>query len=63
MIGVERNLIKPKALKKGDTIGEVNYLIGEKNVAKVPLVAAFDVNKAKYSHMLKYIFRSYFKPY
>jgi len=60
-ITINPNLTAP--IKKGDTIGEINYLMGEENVGKVPLVAAFDVKKAKYSHMLKYIFRNYFKPY
>ena len=55
------NLTAP--IQKGDVIGHATYFIGDKNVGEVPLVAAFDVNKAKYSHMLKYIFRSYFKPY
>ena len=58
---INPNLTAP--IQKGDVIGHATYFIGEKNIGEVPLVAAFDVNKAKYNHMLKYMFRSYFKPY
>ncbi len=53
------NLTAP--IRKGDAVGSVTYSLGEVKVAEVPLVASFDVNKAKYNHMVKYIFRSYFK--
>lgn len=53
------NLTAP--IKKGDAVGSVTYLLGDNKVSEVPLIAAFDINKAKYNHMVKYIFRSFFK--
>ncbi|HHX60778.1 MAG TPA: D-alanyl-D-alanine carboxypeptidase [Epulopiscium sp.] len=53
------NLTAP--IRKGDSVGTITYLIGEEKVGEMPLVAAFDVNKAKYNHMVKYMFRSFFK--
>lgn len=58
--------INPKLsapIKKGDSIGVVAYYLGDEKAGEVPIVAAYDVNKAKYSDMLKYMFKNYFKPY
>ena len=48
-------------ISKGDEVGSVTYFLGEDKISQVPLIAAFDVEKAKYKHMVKYIFRSFFK--
>ena len=48
-------------IQKGDTIGSITYGLGEEKMEKVPLIAAYDVGKAKYNHMVKYVFKSFFK--
>ena len=53
------NLTAP--IRKGDAIGQITYFVGEDQVGQAPLIAAFDVNKAKYNHMVKYVFRTFFK--
>lgn len=53
------NLTAP--ISQGDTIGSVTYFIGDKSIGEGPLIAAFDVNKAKYNHTVKYIFKTFFK--
>ena len=58
-ISVSPNLTAP--IRKGDPVGSISYLIGEERVGESPLIAAFDVDKAKYSHTVKYIFKSFFK--
>lgn len=58
-IVINPNLTAP--IKKGDSIGNIRYSIDDKDVGEVPLVAAYDVNKAKYKHTVKYIFKNYFK--
>ena len=60
-ITINPNLTAP--IQKGDTVGNAAYFIGENHIGDIPLVAAFDIHKAKYNHMLKYIFRSYFMPH
>lgn len=58
-ITIKPDLTAP--IRKNDTVGTVTYLMGEEKVGQLPLIAAFDINKAKYNHMVRYIFRSYFK--
>lgn len=60
-ISIQPNLTAP--IQKGETIGKVVYFLGEEEVGEAPIVAAFDINKAKYSDMIRYMFRRYFRPY
>lgn len=53
------NLTAP--IQKGDTIGSITYELGDEGVEQVPLIASYDVGKAKYSHMVRYVFKSFFK--
>ena len=53
------NLTAP--IRKGDTVGSITYLLGQEKIGEMPLIAAYDINKAKYNHMVKYMFRNFFK--
>ena len=56
-ISINKKVVAP--IKKGDTIGKINYYLGEKKLGEIELVACKDVEKASYITTLKKIFSKY----
>ena len=60
---IKKNIIFNKKvvapLKKGDTVGKIEYFIGDKSIGSVDIVVCKDVEKASFSNALWKIFTKY----
>lgn len=58
-IQYDENVVAP--IYKNQKLGTITYTMDGEVVGEAPLVAAFDIGKAKFNHMLPYMMSRYFK--
>ena len=46
-------------IKKGDTVGKIEYFIGDKSIGSVDVIASKNIEKASFANTLKKLFSKY----